>query len=251
MRTVQALLISYSGNEFGNHAIRAGGVAYDVGQSWSSRVIDDLAVVGKKIESIKDNILFLEKNEFQLRMKVVTKEDVFRWSLTGPLARAAGVNLDLRNRQDLYFYSDIDFSIPLGIGGTLLDILVVRLEEIIQSSRIVVQVLDNLPTGSVWSDVDLLHIPHFAHDKDQNQYKSNVRNYLKLEEFSHIGFCEGPRGIISLGVDKQKNVACRFDMHAANSALPLLVGDLVVEKKLSEIMPLWSSLDMDLKEIEK
>ena len=88
----------------------------------------------------------------------VTKEDAIAWSLTGPNARCAGVRRDLRKDDPYLCYADnwdgegadkVKFSIAIASEGCSLSRYLVRLEEIRQSARIIDQLIDRLPGGSI------------------------------------------------------------------------------------------------------
>lgn len=247
---VQSLLISYSGNEFGRHSIIAGGVRLDVSQSWSSRTIQELTQLESSIDGLRKNLLYLSDNEELLQSQIVTKENVFEWSLTGPLARAAGVNLDLRQKDPIYFYGDIDFSVPVGVHGTLFDLISVLLEESLQSAQIIIQVLDNLPTGQFQLEEDGFFVPKFMDEGDDQYFKSNIKNYLKSVEVNQSGFVEGPRGIMGVNILKSAHKS-QVDLLAANSYLPDLMSKKIPGMEIEDIKLLWNAFDPDFKEIEK
>jgi len=69
----------------------------------------------------------------------LSPETCFAWSVTGPSLRAAGVERDLRRDDPYLRYASLDFEIPIGSTGDDLDRLLVVIEEIRQSLRIVDQ----------------------------------------------------------------------------------------------------------------
>ncbi len=115
---------------------------------------------------------------------------------TGPNLRACGVNLDNRKTKPRYFYDDVDFEVPLGIDGTTYDRFLVRLEELKQSLRIINQVLDHLPAGSILNKDHPLYRPEY--DGQANEISMNIDQQgwptKSLEVFSHIEATEGLLG---------------------------------------------------------
>ena len=88
----------------------------------------------------------------------ITAEDALAWSMTGPNARAAGVRRDLRKDEPYLCYADnwdgqgadkVRFSIAVASAGCSLSRYLVRLEEIKQSAKIIDQLIDKLPGGSI------------------------------------------------------------------------------------------------------
>jgi len=80
---------------------------------------------------------------------VFTREDAIADGAVGPVARASGVNIDVR-RDDAYLaYGQIDFAVPVQTSGDVLARVVVRALEIVESCKIVVQVLERMPAGPI------------------------------------------------------------------------------------------------------
>src|SRR5438132_685238 len=78
---------------------------------------------------------------------VISGDEAIDWGFTGPCLRACGVNYDVRKAHPYSVYDRMDFEIPLGSRGDTYDRYVLRLEEIRQSHRIVLQCLHQLPPG--------------------------------------------------------------------------------------------------------
>jgi NADH-quinone oxidoreductase subunit D len=120
-------------------------------------LIDD-----KLPRAIEDMEKLLNKNRiFVDRTKgvsVISREDAIAWSLTGPLARAAGVERDIRKDEPYLCFADdwdgrgapaVDFKVPIMRTGDVYARYLVRLDEMKQSAQIIRQLIDNLPPGSV------------------------------------------------------------------------------------------------------
>jgi len=80
---------------------------------------------------------------------VMTAEEAINYSLSGPMLRASGVAWDLRKDKPYLDYETYDFEVPVGEHGDIYDRYMVRLEEMHQSTRILVQALDRLKPGPV------------------------------------------------------------------------------------------------------
>jgi NADH-quinone oxidoreductase subunit D len=83
---------------------------------------------------------------------VLTKENAITYAITGPLARAAGINYDVRKAFPYFIYDRMEFDVPLGDRGDNYDRYLVRMEEMRQSMRIIRQALRELPGGPVIVD---------------------------------------------------------------------------------------------------
>lgn len=80
-------------------------------------------------------------------------DEAIAWGFTGPCLRATGVPYDVRKAQPYLVYDRLDFEVPVGETGDNFDKYLVRMEEILQSMRIVEQALAGIPGGPV--NVDL------------------------------------------------------------------------------------------------
>src|SRR5688500_3005258 len=89
---------------------------------------------------------------------VISRDDAVAWSLSGPMARSAGVRRDIRKDEPYLCFADnwdgqgakaVDFKVPVMTTGDVYARYLVRLEEMKQSMHIVRQLIDNLPGGPV------------------------------------------------------------------------------------------------------
>jgi NADH-quinone oxidoreductase subunit D len=80
---------------------------------------------------------------------VIAGDVALDYGMTGPCLRASGVDYDVRRALPYSGYEQFDFDVPLGTKGDTYDRYLVRLEEMLQSRRIVLQGLDRLPDGEI------------------------------------------------------------------------------------------------------
>ncbi len=73
---------------------------------------------------------------------VVSPERALQYGFSGPMLRASGVEWDLRKKQPYAMYDKMDFDIPVGVAGDCYDRYLVRIEEMRQSARIILQCVD-------------------------------------------------------------------------------------------------------------
>jgi NADH-quinone oxidoreductase subunit D len=139
-----------SGYRFHPGYTRVGGLLYDFNDrvlGRIQRVMDTLPGALADVDRLlMRNRIFLDR----LRgIGVLTKEDAIGLSCSGPIARASGVPYDLRKDEPYLVYSDFDFQVPIATEGDCYARFQVRVEEIVQSHRILAQALKNLPGGPV------------------------------------------------------------------------------------------------------
>lgn len=66
---------------------------------------------------------------------------------SGVMVRASGLPWDLRKVSPYEIYNLLDFNIPVGCNGDCYDRYLIRIEEMRQSLKIILQCLDNMPLG--------------------------------------------------------------------------------------------------------
>jgi NADH-quinone oxidoreductase subunit D len=70
---------------------------------------------------------------------VVTPERALQMGFTGAMLRGSGFAWDLRKKQPYSAYDKVDFDIPVGVNGDSYDRYLVRMEEMLQSNKIIKQ----------------------------------------------------------------------------------------------------------------
>jgi NADH-quinone oxidoreductase subunit D len=124
---------------------RAGGVHQDLPdaliddiEAWCGqfpRVIDDIEGL------LTNNRIFKQRN---VDIGVVSQDDAFKWGFSGVMVRGSGLAWDLRRNQPYEIYSELDFKIPLGKNGDCYDRYLCRVEEMRESTKIMLQCIDLL-----------------------------------------------------------------------------------------------------------
>jgi NADH-quinone oxidoreductase subunit D len=107
-----------------------------------------------------DVVRLLNRNRIFIdRMKgigTLSKEDAIDLGATGPIARASGVVRDLRKDEPYLAYGDLAgaFKVICSHGGDCLARYLVRMDEMLESIKIISAAVENLPAGPVNIDVD-------------------------------------------------------------------------------------------------
>ncbi|RYZ72960.1 MAG: NADH-quinone oxidoreductase subunit D, partial [Proteobacteria bacterium] len=139
---------------------RIGGLMHDAPEGWE-RDVKSWTERTLKVLAEMDSLLTGNKIWHQ-RTKgvgVFNKEDCLKYSFTGPAARAAGIDFDLRRDQPMMFYKDVEFEVPVAQNGDVFDRYLIRLEEIKQSLSIIRQCCEKLKPGPIWSEDKRVRIP--------------------------------------------------------------------------------------------
>lgn len=149
----------YSGRRSGSNISRLGGVPEDLPHGWNVELIEFEKILRKVLVATRNQLRTTPVIQDQKFIGKLAPYQAIRYGTTGPVLRASGINFDLRKSRPFYFYADIDFDIPVGIYGGNMDRLLLRFEEVFESLRIIIQVIDNLPLGSfVLNEEEVMHL---------------------------------------------------------------------------------------------
>ena len=80
---------------------------------------------------------------------VLSKADAISFSCSGPIARASGVVRDLRKDEPYLAYSDFDFKVICAQSGDCYARYLVRMQEMLESIKIIQQAIENIPAGPI------------------------------------------------------------------------------------------------------
>lgn len=129
---------------------RVGGLAFDLPEGFEARTRKILDECYETIQRLRDSFLenpiFVERTE---GVGVITRADALAYGLSGPIARAAGLDYDLRKFKPYLGYEEYEFNVPVYTAGDSYSRYVIRLDEMEESIRIVRQVLDRLKPGPI------------------------------------------------------------------------------------------------------
>jgi NADH-quinone oxidoreductase subunit D len=136
------------GQRFHTRYFQVGGVVEDIPPGFEEMTRRFIKTMRMRIPQY---LSLLDRNEIWLQRTkgtgIVPAEDLLALGVTGPLLRAAGVPWDLRKADPESGYRNFDFNIPVGTVGDNYDRFRVRVEEMLESLKIVEQALDGLPEG--------------------------------------------------------------------------------------------------------
>jgi NADH-quinone oxidoreductase subunit C/D len=158
--------------------VRIGGVAQDVPDDFEARCRKVIVSVRENWELT--NKLLTRNTIFQNRFKdigVMDRDEALSWGWVGPCLRGSGVAYDVRKDHPYSGYEQYEFDVPVGTVGDCYDRYLVRMEEMLQSLRIIEQALARLPQGPFITDNKRVALPPKA------EVYSNIEalmNHFKL-----------------------------------------------------------------------
>ena len=131
------------------HAVNVvGGVRVDVNEEQLTSIAERLDELEQKIETLLSVIR--HESTFRARAQKVghlSPEQVRGYCVVGPVARASGVNVDMRRDAPYAVYDRVQFDVITNDAGDVWARTLVRALEAIESLRICHQVLSELPEG--------------------------------------------------------------------------------------------------------
>ena len=140
--------------------VRPGGVAQDLPLGLSQDIYRFAQQFSSRIDEMEE--LLTSNRIWKQRLVdvgVVTANSAFDWGFSGVMLRGSGVSWDLRKTQPYDAYGELDFQVPVGSRGDCYDRYLIRLEEMRQSVRIIMQCLNEMPGGMVRSNDRKLNPP--------------------------------------------------------------------------------------------
>ncbi|MFQ5743500.1 MAG: NADH-quinone oxidoreductase subunit D [Acidobacteriota bacterium] len=138
------------GDRLTTSAFRPGGLRRELPDGWTSGVRRFCETFPDRIKEyealLTDNRIWLERT---VDVGILSAEDAIDMGVSGPLLRASGVPYDVRKAMPYAAYDRIEFDIALAEEGDSYARYLVRLEEMRQSVRIILQCLEALPEGPI------------------------------------------------------------------------------------------------------
>lgn len=129
---------------------------------------------------------------------VISAEDAISFGLSGPTLRGSGVDYDLRKVEPYGAYDKVEWEVPVGKNGDTYDRYWIRIMELYESTRIILQCLDQLPEGPyLATDMPKVVIP-----TKEKVFKNLESMIIQFRLFSE-GF-SAPRGDIYCGTEAHK-----------------------------------------------
>lgn len=129
---------------------RPGGVARDLPKG----LLEDIVYFAENFTTYLDDMeeLLTENRIFKQRTVDVgkaTADEALDWGFSGPMLRASGVAWDLRKSQPYAMYHKLDFDIAIGENGDCYDRYLVRMLEMRESVKIILQCANLMKEGPV------------------------------------------------------------------------------------------------------
>src|SRR5512145_275989 len=205
---VMDLLANLTGNRVNYGYNTLGGVRRDISDEQKEAMLKATDVLEERTKYYQG----LATTELTLAKRLqnvgrVSKEDALRFGITGPTARASGIKRDVRKDDPYAAYAELDFDVVTTDSCDVYGRTVVRVGELMESYKIIRQILKQLPEGPIATKAP-----------------------RKIPKGHAVSRYEAPRGedihyVRANGTDKPERVKVRAPTLTNMQAVPLMMKD--------------------------
>jgi len=179
----------------------------------------------------------------------LSREDALATGCVGPIARACGVDYDVRKDYPYSIYPEVEFDVPVGTTGDCYDRYLVRIEELKQSIRILRQCLKQIPDGPVMVADHRVALP--PKRDTYNTIESMIRHFKHIMDGIRVpagegyAFVEGGNGelgffIVADGTGRPYKAYCRSPSFVHLSTASQLIHDHLI----ADVVPIFGMINM-------
>ena len=173
------------GARFTTSYTRIGGVANDITDEVVQKIREWAIQLPKELKYfeglVHKNKIFVDR---VAGIGIISKEKAIDLGLTGPTLRGCGVPRDLRKDQPYLVYDKLDFNVITYPEGDVWARYMVRIQEMKESQKMILQILDKMPKGKV-----ILNSPKTTLPRKQEVY-TNMESLIN--DFMLINFGAAP-----------------------------------------------------------
>lgn len=238
--------------------MRPGGVAFDLPLGLCDDIYAFAVQFGARMDEVED--LLTGNRIWKQRLVdigIATREEAINWGFTGPMLRGSGVVWDLRRNQPYEVYPELDFDIPVGVHGDSYDRYLVRMAEMRESLKIILQCLNKMPQGEIKVDDRKQICPpsRAAMKKDMeslvHHFKFFSEGYKVLpgETYSFVEAPKGEFGIYLISDGSNKPYRCKI--HSPSFCHLNAMDFLSRGHMLADVVTLIGTIDIVFGEIDR
>ncbi len=233
--TLQAVMEEISGGRMHYMFNRVGGLKEDLPAGWTGRARTAVHDVRRRLPDI-DNLI-MGNEIFRARTKgvgVLSPEQIHAYGVSGPIARASGVDLDLRRDEPYLAYGELDVPVVTRTAGDCLARFECLMEQVQVSLDLADQCLDRLaalPQGPI-----------------------NVRlpKVLKVPEGAVYAWTENPLGINGYYlVSKGEKTPWRLKLRSASFNNIQVLSELLPGALVADMVAILGSTFFVVGDIDK
>ena len=235
----------FSGQRMMTSYFRIGGLALEPPRSWQQRVKKFIDVFPSRVDEYEE---LLTNNRIWIGrtrgVGLIPLEDMLDLGVTGPMLRAAGLKVDARKDRPYSSYDKFDFVVPTRTENDVYARYQVRIEEMRQSTRIIQQAMEGMPSGP-WKAADQ-HVVLPDREKMKTQMEALIYHFKIVTEGFRVPagevyqVIESPRGelgyyVVSDGTARPLRVHMRTPSFGNLQAVPKMVAGVLIADVIASI----------------
>jgi len=209
-----------------------GGVQADIHPDFVKRVKEFIAYLRPQLKEYHD--VFTGNIIAQNRMKgvgLLSREDAISYGATGATGRASGWACDVRKRHPYAMYDKVDFKEIIYREGDCFARYLVRMDEIMESMRIIDQLIDNIPEG---------------------EYRVKTKPVIRLPEGCYYSAVEASRGEFGVFIESSGDKS-PYRIKFRSTGLPLIavIENIAQGVKIADLIAIGGTLDYIVPDIDR
>jgi NADH-quinone oxidoreductase subunit D len=214
--------------------MRFGGCRVDMPAGWldqAKQVVADFPRFLDEYENLLvGNEILMERTQ---GVGVMSKELAINAGMSGPMARASGVNYDIRKVDKYSIYERFAFRVPLGAHGDVYDRYMIRFLEMRESLKILNEAMRDIPAGPI---VDP---------------KMRIRGF-RPKPGEAYGRIESPKGELGFYLisDGSPN-PYRYRVRPPSLINLTVLEDLCLGQNVADVVAILGSIDIVLGEVDR
>jgi NAD(P)H-quinone oxidoreductase subunit H len=239
-----------------NNYFRIGGVAADLPYGWVDKCEDFCNYFFPKIDEyeklITNNPIFRRRVE---GIGVLSREEAINWGISGPMLRASGVKWDLRKVDHYECYDDFDWDIKWETTGDCLARYFVRVGEMRESVKIILQALAKLP-GGAYENLEAQRMKAGTKSEwdsfDFQYIAKKVAPTFKIPNGEHYVRIESGRGELGIYIIGDDNMfPWRWKIRPADFNNLQVLPQLIRNQKVADIFVILGSIDVVMGSVDR
>jgi NADH-quinone oxidoreductase subunit D len=204
---------------------------------------------------LQDNRIWKQRT---VGIGVVSPEQAKAWGFTGPMLRGSGIAWDLRKKQTYAAYDKVDFDVPVGVNGDCYDRYLVRMEEMVQSTRIIKQCVAWLKNNPGPVMLDDYKVAPPSREMMKEDMESMIHHFKLFTEGYTVpagevyAAVEAPKGEFGVYlISDDSNKPFRMKLRAPGFAHLSAMNDMVQGHMLADVVAVIGTMDIVFGEIDR
>jgi len=239
---------------------RVGGLARDVNADFIPQVREMLERIPQMVKEVKfmlgRNRIFTDRTH---GVGILTLEQCEAFGVTGPVARAAGFDYDVRRAFPYHGYDQLDWEVVVSTDADCYARFAVRLQEMLESCKIIRQVIDSFPDGPINVDDPKIILP--PKEDVYTRMESLIHHFKLIMEGHGLKL---PRGKEFYAATETSNGELGFFLSGDGTMHPLRIrvrapsfynyqplNEMVSGHTLSDILSVLSTLNVIAGELDR